>query len=219
MRDTTAFISESMGACHLLAFVVDATTEGAYALEYEKADPGRHKSDSWHGRRDPWKRYMLAADVNARDGNERAEHALFRDVLVPRAKAHGLAVTCGVGRYHVNNHSIGDGLHLHVDVGHWANLGDRPNTPKGYIASWVGRTSLPPWPVRAFQKQHGLVVDGIPGKKTTTALQEVVGAKPDGLWGPLTTKAIQRKVKTTPDGVCGPNTYYGLGLMIEGGCK
>ena len=83
MRDTTAFISESMGACHLLAFVVDATTEGAYALEYEKADPGRHKSDSWHGRRDPWKRYMLAADVNARDGNERAEHALG-DVVAAR---------------------------------------------------------------------------------------------------------------------------------------
>lgn len=215
-KDTTAFLSEDLGACHLLAFVTDAKSLGARADEYESADPGLHKSDSWHGRRDPFGKHMLAADVNAKDGNERAEQAFFRTTLVPLAKAHGLAITCGIGRYHVDNHSIGDGLHLHADIGHWSNLGDRPNT-KGYLTSWTGLPTAAPWPVRAFQKKHKLVADGVVGPLTIKALQKAFGAKPDGQWGPLTTKAIQKGVNTTVDGVAGVLTFYGLGLLIASG--
>lgn len=218
MRDTTAFTSEALGACHLLAFVTDAKTLGARADEYANADPGLHKSDSWHGRRDPFNKHMLAVDVNACEGDERAEQAFFRKTLVPIAKTHGLAICCGIGRYHVANHSIGDGLHLHADVGHYSNLGERPNT-RGYLTAWAGRPTAAPWPVRAFQKAQGLTVDGIPGKLTTAALQRAVGATPDSIWGKATTAAIQKKVGAGVDGIPGGETYYKLGLWIEGGCK
>ena len=124
MPDTTAFASESLGACHLYALVVNARALGARAQEYEKADTSLHKSDSWHGRKDGWGN-ARAVDINACESDERAEQRFFRSRLVPIANARGLAVTCGIGPSRVRNHSVCDGLHLHADVGRYSNLGDR----------------------------------------------------------------------------------------------
>ena len=71
--------------------------------------------------------------------------------------------------------------------------------------------------VMAFQRSHGLVVDGIPGKLTTAALQRAVGATPDSIWGKATTAAIQKKVGAVVDGIPGGETYFKLGVAIEGG--
>lgn len=215
--DTTAFASEHLGAAHLLAFVLDAKAMGAYALEYTTSSAGYHMAGSWHGRKDPYGKHMLAADVNAFNGNEQAELKFFKETLLDLAKGHGLAVTCGLGKYPVKGHSVGDGLHMHVDIGHWSNLGEAYGST-GYRVPWAGKPTLPAWPVRAFQKKVGLPVTGVVDKDTTVALQKKVAATPDGIWGTLTTKAVQKKVGSTVDGILGPNTYYSIGLWVESGC-
>lgn len=219
MMEPTAFSSEKLGAAHLYAFILDAKALGAYALEYNSSSAKYHMAGSWHGRKDPYGKHMLAADVNALDGNEHAEQTFFRDKLLPHAKAHGLAVTCGLGKYRVPAHSIGDGLHFHVDIGRWSNLGEIPGST-GYRVPWVGKPTTEPWAVLAFQKQvGGLAVDGINGKETTKALQKKMGVTADGIIGPETAKAIQKKVGTYVDGILGPDTYYALSAWVEAGCK
>lgn len=215
MPDTTAFPNESLGACHLYALVVNARALGARAQEYESANAAWHMSDSWHGRKDAWGNH-LAVDINAHEGDELAEQRFFRSRLVPIAKARGLAVTCGIGPSRVRNHSIGDGLHLHADVGHYSNLGDR-GVCNGYRGGWEGRSQREPWAVLAFQKLEGLVQDDLAGPLTKRALQRKVGVTADSVLGPVSWRAIQKRIGTTVDATPGVKTWHALSAWIEGG--
>lgn len=217
MADSTAFLSESLGACHMYAFYVDARTLGAYVLEYTKSSPAYHMNGSWHVRKDGWGN-CLAMDVNAFDGDEKKEHAFFKNTLVPLAKRRGLAITCGVGPFHVRNHSIGDGLHLHLDIGHYSNLGERRNS-NGYPTSWHGRASIEPWAVLTFQKSNGLVADSIAGPATKKKLQKIAGVEQDGILGPKSWRAIQKMIGTKVDGQPGVNTYHALTQWVDKNCK
>lgn len=121
-------------------------------------------------------------------------------------------MTCGLYGY-VENH-VGANMHLHIDDGPWSNVGDKRGvfrTPK------AAQPTLPAWPVRAFQKAHGLAVDNIPGKLTISALQKLVGAKVDGIAGRETWSKVQAKVGAAVDGIPGGETYFKLGVAIEGG--
>lgn len=215
MPDTTAFPNESLGACHLYALVVNARALGVRAQEYESANAAWHMSDSWHGRKDAWGNH-LAVDINAHEGDELAEQRFFRSRLVPIAKARGLAVTCGIGPSRVRNHSIGDGLHLHADVGHYSNLGDR-GVCNGYRGGWEGRSQREPWAVLAFQKLEGLVQDDLAGPLTKRALQRKVGVTADSVLGPVSWRAIQKRIGTTVDATPGVKTWHALSAWIEGG--
>lgn len=218
MRDTTAFTSESLGACHLYALVVNARALGARAQEYEKADASLHKPGSWHGRKDAWGN-ALAVDINACEGNELAEQRLYRSRLVPMAKSRGIAVTCGIGPARVKGHSIGDGLHCHGDVGHFSNTGDR-GVCNGYRGGWEGKPQREPWAVFAFQElEGGLVQDDLAGPLTKKALQRKVGVTADSVLGPVSWRAIQKRIGTTVDGTPGVKTWHALSAWIEGGCK
>lgn len=211
----SAWADSKLAAAHLLAAVTDLKALGCYALEYPKANPGFHINGSRHAATGYGGR-ACAADINRdpRGPNSEDERVWFEKVGQHIAKGHGLSVTCGIYGY-VENHS-GSNMHLHIDDGPWSNVGDKRGvfrTPK------AARPTLPAWPVRAFQKAHGLVVDGIPGKLTTSALQKLVGAKVDGIAGRETWSKVQAKVGAVVDGIPGGETYYKLGLWIEGGCK
>ena len=209
----SAWADSKLAAAHLLAAVNDLKALGCYALEYPKANPSFHINGSRHAATGYGGR-ACAADINRdpRGPNSEDERAWFEKVGQHIAWGHGLSVTCGIYGY-VENHS-GSNMHLHIDDAAWSNVGDKRGvfrTPK------AAQPALPAWPVRAFQKQHGLVVDNIPGKLTTAALQRAVGATPDSIWGKATTTAIQKKVGATVDGIPGGETYFKLGVAIEGG--
>jgi len=206
----SAWADSKLAAAHLLAAVTDLKALGCYALEYPKANPGYHIDGSRHAATGYGGR-ACAADIN-REPNGEAERAWFEKVGQHIAWGHGLSVTCGIYGY-VENHS-GANTHLHIDDGPWSNVGDKRGV---FRTPTAARPTLPAWPVRAFQKAHGLVVDGIPGKLTTAALQRAVGATPDSIWGKATTAAIQAKVGAVVDGIPGGETYYKLGVAIEGG--
>lgn len=60
--------------------------------------------------------------------------------------------------------------------------------------------------VKAYQKDHGLAVDGIPGPDTIGSLQTASSAATaalavDGWWGQATTRALQKVLGTTVDGI------------------
>ncbi len=55
-----------------------------------------------------------------------------------------------------------------------------------------------------------LVVDGVMGPATVTALQRWVGAPADGSLGPITVRALQRKLGVAQDGVWGVQTWAAL---------
>jgi peptidoglycan hydrolase-like protein with peptidoglycan-binding domain len=59
-----------------------------------------------------------------------------------------------------------------------------------------------------------LVVDGLLGPKTVSALQRWVAAAQNGVLGPATVKALQRKVGVSADGVIGPRTVRALQVRI-----
>lgn len=63
--------------------------------------------------------------------------------------------------------------------------------------------------VRA-QKSKDIVVDGLMGPATISALQEWVGATVDGVMGDRTDKALQRKLGVKVDGVLGENSIKAL---------
>lgn len=206
----SAWADSKLAAAHLLAAVTDLKALGCYALEYPKANPSFHINGSRHAATGYGGR-ACACDVN-REPNGEAERAWFEKVGQHIAWGHGLSVTCGIYGY-VENHS-GANTHLHIDDAAWSNVGDKRGV---FRTPTAARPTLPAWPVRAFQKQHGLVVDNIPGKLTTAALQRAVGATPDSIWGKATTAAIQKKVGAAVDGIPGGETYYKLGVAIEGG--
>ncbi|QQY23900.1 peptidoglycan-binding protein [Dermacoccus nishinomiyaensis] len=209
----SAWADSKLAAAHLLAAVNDLKALGCYALEYPKANPSFHINGSRHAATGYGGR-ACACDVNRdpRGPNSEDERAWFEKVGQHIAWGHGLSVTCGIYGY-VENHS-GANMHLHIDDGPWSNVGDKRGvfrTPK------AARPTLPAWPVRAFQKAHGLVVDGIPGKLTISALQKLVGAKVDGIAGRETWSKVQAKVGAVVDGIPGGETYFKLGVAIEGG--
>ena len=209
----SAWADSKLAAAHLLAAVTDLKALGCYALEYPKANPSFHINGSRHAATGYGGR-ACAADMNRdpRGPNSEDERAWFEKVGQHIAWGHGLSVTCGIYGY-VENHS-GSNMHLHIDDGPWSNVGDKRGV---FRTPTAARPALPAWPVRAFQKQRGLVVDGIPGKLTTAALQRAVGATPDSIWGKATTAAIQAKVGAVVDGIPGGETYFKLGVAIEGG--
>lgn len=210
---TTAWNDQKLAAAHLLACVEDLKALGCYALEYPKANPAYHIAGSRHAAKSPFG-VACAADINRDKAGDEDERQWFKRVGQKIAFGHGLSVTCGIYGY-VPNHSGGN-MHLHIDDAAWSNVGDKRGV---FRTPNAARPSLPAWPVRAFQKQHGLVVDGVPGKLTTAALQRAVGATPDSSWGKATTAAIQKKVGAGVDSILGGETYYKLGLWIAGGCK
>lgn len=209
----SAWADSKLAAAHLLAAVTDLKALGCYALEYPKANPTFHINGSRHAATGYGGR-ACACDVNRdpRGPNSEDERAWFEKAGQHIAWGHGLSVTCGIYGY-VENH-VGANMHLHIDDGPWSNVGDKRGvfrTPK------AARPTLPAWPVRAFQKTHGLVVDGIPGKLTISALQKLVGAKVDGIAGRETWSKAQAKVGAVVDGIPGGETYFKLGVAIEGG--
>lgn len=214
---TYAWKDTKLAAAHLLAAVEDLRSMGCTALAYKNSNPANHRAGSWHGRKDAFGKYQLAADINAFNGNERKEFDFFKNTGQYIAKGHGLAICCGIYGF-VPGHSIGAGLHLHIDTGYWCNIGN--GDVRG---SWCGKPTLPAWPVRSFQKQCNekynlkLDVDGIPGKATITELQKIVGTEADGIWGKNTTRAIQKLVGAEVDGILGGETYFKMGLAIEAG--
>ena len=209
----SAWADSKLAAAHILAAVNDLKALGCYALEYPKANPSFHINGSRHAATGYGGR-ACACDVNRdpRGPNSEDERAWFEKVGQHIAWGHGLSVTCGLYGY-VENHS-GSNMHLHIDDAAWSNVGDKRGV---FRTPTAARPTLPAWPVRAFQKQQGLVVDNIPGKLTVAALQKRVGAKPDSAWGPDTTAAIQKKVGAAVDGIPGGETYFKLGVAIEGG--
>lgn len=80
--------------------------------------------------------------------------------------------------------------------------------------------------VTAFQRDHGLVIDGIYGAKTEAkliacikSLQAKVGVTQDGLVGTNTINAIkaaQRKYGLTVDGIAGTATFRALNSGVTG---
>ena len=81
--------------------------------------------------------------------------------------------------------------------------------------------------VRAFQRDHGLTVDGIYGANTNAelvacikSLQAKIGVAQDGLVGTNTInaiKAVQRKYGLTVDGIAGTATFKALNSNIGNG--
>ena len=81
--------------------------------------------------------------------------------------------------------------------------------------------------VRAFQRDHGLTVDGIYGAKTDAklitcikSLQGKIGVTQDGIVGTNTInaiKAVQRKYGLTVDGIYGTRTNAAINSNIGGG--
>lgn len=209
----SAWADSKLAAAHLLAAVTDLKALGCYALEYPKANPTFHINGSRHAATGYGGR-ACACDANRdpRGPNSEDERAWFEKVGQHIAWGHGLSVTCGLYGY-VENH-VGANMHLHIDDGPWSNVGDKRGvfrTPK------AAQPTLPAWPVRAFQKAHGLAVDNIPGKLTISALQKLVGAKVDGIAGRETWSKVQAKVGAAVDGIPGGETYFKLGVAIEGG--
>lgn len=209
----SAWADSKLAAAHLLAAVTDLKALGCYALEYPKANPGFHINGSRHAATGYGGR-ACAADINRdpRGPNSEDERTWFEKVGQHIAWGHGLSVTCGIYGY-VENH-VGANMHLHIDDGPWSNVGDKRGvfrTPKAALPT------LPAWPVRAFQKTHGLAVDGIPGKLTISALQKIVGAAVDGIAGRETWSKAQAKIGAVIDGIPGGETYFKLGIAIEGG--
>ena len=80
--------------------------------------------------------------------------------------------------------------------------------------------------VRAFQRDHGLVVDGIYGAKTDAklvacikSLQGKIGVTQDGLVGTNTInaiKAVQRRYGLVVDGIAGTATFRALNSGVTG---
>ncbi len=98
-----------------------------------------------------------------------------------------------IGTVHVQRALI----RLGYDVGRWGADGIRgPDTSAA---------------VRRFQADHGLVPDGIAGRRTMTALwQKLIGARVDGIWGPETgrlTEAFQRRHGLVVDRIAGPASW------------
>ena len=81
--------------------------------------------------------------------------------------------------------------------------------------------------VRAFQRDHGLTVDGIYGTNTNAklvacikSLQAKIGVTQDGLVGTNTInaiKAVQRKYGLTVDGIAGTATFSALNNNVGNG--
>lgn len=213
---SSAWSDPKLAAAHLLAAVTDLKALGCYALEYPKANPGYHINNSRHAATGYGGR-ACAADMNRepRGVNSEDERAWFERTGQHIAWGHGLSVTCGLYGY-VANH-VGSNMHLHIDDGPFMNDGSRPSQPEGWRNPNAARPTLPAWPVRAFQKAHGLTVDGIPGRLTISALQKAVGATVDGIPGKETWSKVQAKVGAVVDGIPGGETYFKLGVAIEGG--
>lgn len=212
----SAWSDPKMAAAHLLAAVRDLEAMGCYALEYPRANPGYHIANSRHAATGFGGR-ACAADMNRepRGANSELERQWFERVGQHIARGHGLSVTCGLYGF-VANH-VGANMHLHIDDGPFMNDGSRPNSPEGWRNPSAGKPTLPAWPVRAFQKKHGLVVDGIPGAATNRKLQALVGVKADGILGPVSKRAIQKKIGAVADGIFGGETYFKMGVAIEKG--
>jgi hypothetical protein len=93
-------------------------------------------------------------------------------------------------------------------------LGGQPGPVDGRFGPGTWRA------VRAFQRRHGLGVDGVVGPKTWTALVQALlrsavkaPGKVDGQFGPATAAAVvtfQKARKVTADGIVGPVTWTAL---------
>ncbi|MCQ2204231.1 MAG: hypothetical protein MJZ15_07295 [Bacteroidales bacterium] len=72
--------------------------------------------------------------------------------------------------------------------------------------------------IKALQTKLGVKADGMIGKKTIAALQEMLNEKvdakltADGIIGPKTIKALQKYLGVKEDGIFGPDTLNALQL-------
>lgn len=172
----------------LAEFVAWCEFKGYDALEYHKISPV-HIKGSWH--------YLhKAADICIVGRTDRATFNRLLHEVYPEAQRRGLAVTFpaetnGVG---LASHSIGDGLHVHVDCGEWSNLG---RTPNGVKAPWTGHDQgFTVAEVKAIQQLVGVKADGVYGLDTLQAVakeQALHHLEVDGICGPKTTAALSKK--------------------------
>lgn len=201
---------------HLDAAANELQAIGCKIYSYYKMDPpGYHHKDSFHydlstlggGR-------TRALDVNHDGSGDVAERNFLLTHALPIAQKHGLSVTCGFYGY-VPKHSIGDGMHMHVDNGSYSNFGDARGvfpTPWGGrpTASLVGSKQfttnlIKGW--KAVQSALHVAADGVPGRITGTALQKALNANP----------ALARQGKLVVDGIIGPQTVKNMQIALGGG--
>lgn len=205
----SAWSNSNLAAAHMLAAVEDLKALGCYELEFAKTAPGVHRPDSRHYVKGALGFYC-AADMNLNPNGEK-ERDWFMQVGQFVAREHGLAITCGIYGY-VQNHS-GSNMHMHIDDGEWSAMGD---TKTPVVKPWTAKPTQLAWPVRAFQKKHGLKVDGIAGKLTYGALWAAVGTSESAAerdrW-----RAVQAHVGASQDGIPGPQTWGRMGLAIRKG--
>lgn len=73
--------------------------------------------------------------------------------------------------------------------------------------------------VVAFQRQHGLVPDGLPGVATSMKIDDLRGTFKTPVtgiaWSTAQTIAVQRAVRAVPDGIWGPDTTKRLDALRE----
>lgn len=156
-------------------------------LEYNIISAVHAGRDTWHHWFDNG--HALAVDVNLMGTSEWNEFVWLRDYVYPVAKKWGLAVTCPVntpdGRG-VPRHSIGDGLHLHADVGEWSNIGQGAQR-----YSWNRRLSSKPSSGGGDNTSpHKGVRKGDTGG-AVKRVQRIVGVEADGVFGDDTARAVR----------------------------
>lgn len=180
----------------LFEVVSYAEWRGCIVLEY-RGFSNVHKSNSFHDdmATDPrFRGYRQAADINHDGFGDRAEFTWLMSHLYHYATAvRGLASTFPAltNGYGVAGHSIGDGLHLHLDRGQYSD--------RGHGAEILGSTGrdkgLTEAEVRTVQRTLGLPADGIYGPATlrrVAAVQRDLGVVVDALWGARTADAYRK---------------------------
>lgn len=175
---------------------------GCNVLEY-KGFSNVHANGSFHadGATDPrFRGYRQAADINHDGHGDRAEFEFLLDNLYHYAVVErGLAATFPAltNGYGVANHSIGDSLHLHLDRGEYTNRGHGAEHLK-----WTGHDRGPSESqVKHIQRLLGLKQDGIQGLHTFHAIarvQKELGLRVDALWGKRTASAYEKKYGNRP---------------------
>lgn len=211
--------------CHtwqLEHFVADVRAQpvpsGAsiHVLEYEVISAAHASRSTWHHWFDDG--HALAADVNLYDTSEQTEFQWLLEHAYPLARRWRLAVTFpAVNGHGVPGHSLGDGLHLHADVGAWSNTGSG-----AFHAAW---TSAMADAGAARAGVAGPATDGdvlAQGRRgpLVKRLQHRAGVTDcDGVFGEVTARAVralQRRLAVTADARWGPASETAYRRFCDG---